>query len=483
MAEPSADDLEPQISEPNAENYSSDSPSNPSGPDEPIRIQDAIRLLGVPRDLVRNWSREGSELVAATSDLSNSRHDRLFSRDEFWLLAELAQRHDAGAALDALKEFALRYRAGMIEPLTDPTVIGAKVLRRLIEAINEIADSMRSRSMDSTARVAVHKLERLVPCESASIMAMEGDRHGTLRLLEETNEKVLASSKEKWELHDQPRGGLTGHLAFKGQSANLSWLELNSEKIMRYVSGKPLDFLPSNRCDSLLFIPLIFHDSFLGCIKLNNRRATDHSIGRPMRFSTYDQGLIELLARPLAATLRTMRLARFEDWLVSKIAHFQTVTATISTDYLHRFLAEVLIELRWVLPADGVNLSYRRSSLEPLCIIAAAGASQPETLPVLLSGVSLGSTVLLANRPLSIDNVDDDLAGAGYVKLWSAAKSVVAAPGFVSPERPQIVLFAESRRSSHFDRPEEILLLQFTRTMMLSQRLMDALGILLPQAG
>ncbi|MGB8887306.1 MAG: GAF domain-containing protein [Candidatus Korobacteraceae bacterium] len=170
------------------------------------------------------------------------------------------------------------------------------------------------------------------------------------------------------------KGGLTGHIADKGELFNDHGPALRNNP---YVTGKPPQHLRSERCFSLLAVPI--KDSkgrLLGLLKVENKTATKDPLVRgkssdhaepddDVYFTEADETLARILANEIVLTFETLRITKTSQTLLRKLNESPTV---------EEFFQAVLIQVQRLTGADRGDIIWWNEESESLNL----GATIPE---------------------------------------------------------------------------------------------------------
>jgi signal transduction histidine kinase len=145
--------------------------------------------------------------------------------------------------------------------------------------------------------------KKLLDAESCGIFLRTGPEELTLKA--DHSEKFGFREKTvQVRIHNEPGGGLTGYLAFRGEVANLYGAELENHPYRRKESPPP-EHLVSGRCKSMLVIPLKDRKGrLLALLNAHNKRGLDGSAP----FTRSDSVMGQFLASKIVLVLETHRL-------------------------------------------------------------------------------------------------------------------------------------------------------------------------------
>ena len=455
-----------------------------------ISAAEVTRLLAVSRDTVRNWCRPQSELLlprnrrtpvasgynqepppdapevevdpVESSATPQQKQSLELSLEEFWLFQDLVQLHIAGASLDHLRSF-VRLTAGVPYADTPSAVglVGATAMESLMRGFRAIHESLRYRNLHQTATELVRHLQVLVPCASVSVFMLQGRRAAQLKLVAEC---AIPDVKKPpvIPVSDLQGGGLTAYLASAGRIANLTLLDVTEGPEAAYIRPES----KGNPPVSILFYPLKIRGQLVGAIKLTGRRAADGTIRWPMRFSRFDQIVVELMGSQFLTAIVPLGILRFEHSLAVRLAAIPHYGPRRRKDAIEVLAGRAADSLRWILPADRVELLYREAANNRphRFIVAAVAGEGADVSPVETQDQT--NWPVLAHHALStgraqFDDFENSKSPLSRHHGVPDVRSAFAVPLEFSVGGPAIVVFAESRRPNHFTKNEVELVLQF----------------------
>ena len=190
------------------------------------------------------------------------------------------------------------------------TNIPAEKLVALSNASDEMMKTIFRRDPQATLRTIVRHVHDILEGEACAIFLVPEDSPGELILEASYTDKLEYSHhhSEPLKIQSVLHGGLTGHIAHKGEIVSLHGKPLTNNP---YVSGRrPYDYLSSRKCYSLLAIPLKDRKGrLLGMLKVDNkkRQTGDKGSNEEVFFTTGDTSIAIVLANKITIVLENLR--------------------------------------------------------------------------------------------------------------------------------------------------------------------------------
>lgn len=192
--------------------------------------------------------------------------------------------------------------------LNKSALFKAERLQRLSAATNDIITRLGVDSRDNILTLVAEHAHRIINAEAAAIFLVKEERHITL-VASHGHRPGGFQREKKFKIQTGKGTGLTGHIAFMGQTLKICGKELTEHP----AAGSQIDdFTGSGQFHSLLAIPLKKDTSrrgeLLGLLKISNKKGKD---GKPHHWTCFtddDQSIAEIFAQAAMVAIETANL-------------------------------------------------------------------------------------------------------------------------------------------------------------------------------
>lgn len=219
----------------------------------------------------------------------------------------------------------------------------------LLESIDELLKNLYIYDRTKELNAIVTHTRELYSCEAVSLFLVDENDPTRLVLVADAAEPRSGARPGSvcLSIESRPGGGLTGHLAKRGEIIRLHGTKLRGN---RYVKEHVTKNLVSGRCHSLLFVPLLDRKGgLIGTVNLHNKKNVRGEPDDRTSFTKQDEEVANILATKVVVLLENSRAFRLFRGLMEDIHSarnhddiLQTILAT-STCLLRADRADIAL--------------------------------------------------------------------------------------------------------------------------------------------
>jgi signal transduction histidine kinase/putative methionine-R-sulfoxide reductase with GAF domain len=288
----------------------------------------------------------------------------------------------------------------------------------------------------ATLNTVARHVHSLLDAECCSVLLVPEDFPEELVLEAQYADKLGYDFKSlRLRIHNVPKQGLTGHIAYTGETVSMHGAELVASP---YATGKPPEHLASGKCFSLLGMPLKDRKGrLLGLVIVNNKKGLDGKPNETISFTRVDISIARILANKIVIVLENLRTSETLYELMqtmNTVASFQEIL----NDILRRGVS--------LFNADRGDFALWDGGIGGLILQATIGESQSE----------IGGIIPIRSIISTVWNDDDCMlcgdvsSEPSYFEIDSRTRSEIAVR--VNLEGRRIgVLNIESFQLDYFD--------------------------------
>src|SRR5579885_2113734 len=161
------------------------------------------------------------------------------------------------------------------------------------------------RDREQTLAAVLRKFNELIQAEVSALFLVPEDSPGVLEYVCDFPPFYEPPARQRMKIRAEPGGGLTSAAAALGGVLCLRGERLHANP---YVARRPVDYLPSGECYSVLFIPLKDRKGrVIGLLKGNNKKGPDGVASDDVGFTDEDISVATILANTAALVLENLR--------------------------------------------------------------------------------------------------------------------------------------------------------------------------------
>ncbi|MEA2603968.1 MAG: hypothetical protein QOF89_4960 [Acidobacteriota bacterium] len=179
-------------------------------------------------------------------------------------------------------------------------------LERLAQSTRELMGNLDGMSLQDRLMLIARYSAEILQAETAGVFRA----HDGEIVLEASYGQAgeFEPGKIRLRIHDEPRGGLTGYIAYHGKLFTAKGKELKSHIAITGTSAHA----PSGDCYSLLAIPLKRRtaegETLIGLIRVDNKKSKDGKAPATLGFSTEDESILSIFAEAAEVAIESAEL-------------------------------------------------------------------------------------------------------------------------------------------------------------------------------
>lgn len=201
--------------------------------------------------------------------------------------------------------------------LTEREARKVRRLEGLSPIASEIADDLRSRSLEERLNLIAQRAAQVLEAEACGISWIQRDGYLSWEASHGHMPDAFSKGRE-FAIVSEPRGGLSGHIAKEGRLFNEWGPALRNHWA---VKGVPTDLVGSENCYSLLALPLKDKDNRpVGLLRVENKLAADGSREVSQHFTPEDELILKCFGHAVVVAVEAAALV---DELKEKTDHLE----------------------------------------------------------------------------------------------------------------------------------------------------------------